>query len=370
MIVLYTLERIFNGLFLTSFFMLFVAKVKEVSLRYSDNCVKGIESDNSGNNASSNERWKDIVELLILISTVIVFVFVVILMSKNIKNSYWLIIIGVPGYLNGAINVYKSFEIVEKVVKSNEKGKMTFKDQIAIHILSYAFWVIGGFNIFEKVIEKAYNYKNVYLSDIMIALFYIFLTCTYLFFICSFFWRLFVSFMCVAKFVYSKLPCRNMIIAYGNYWICQTDSPIRHKSILVLQWEIIEKWNPLIRWIRYFLLPFSFALDIIIMIFKVLISLIASTIGYFCILVKKIKKTLYIVVSCIIEISDIRIVSMSFRISIIMALIFIVALNRYETIFRIQEASTAILEFLASTIIIPIIFEWISTIKKDNLRQI
>lgn len=52
-----------------------------------------------------------------------------------------------------------------------------------------------------------------------------------------------------------------------------------------------------------------------------------------------------------------------------MALVCTVVFNRYQPIFRMQEASTAVLEFIASAIIIPIIFEWISSFKNNLVNN-
>lgn len=79
-----------------------------------------------------------------------------------------------------------------------------------------------------------------------------------------------------------------------------------------------------------------------------------------------IKKTLNSFSNWLSELSDKRIVAISFRIALILALICIVVLNRYQPIFRMQEANTSIFEFVASAIIIPIVFEWINSIKNNQ----
>ena len=109
-----------------------------------------------------------------------------------------------------------------------------------------------------------------------------------------------------------------------------------------------------------------FCFPIIIMFISILISLISYSVGYICVLTKMIKKTLNSLSNWLSELSDKRIVAISFRIALILALICIVVLNRYQPIFKMQEANTAIFEFVASAIIIPIVFEWISSIKNNQ----
>lgn len=139
---------------------------------------------------------------------------------------------------------------------------------------------------------------------------------------------------------------------------------------LIFQWEHIGRWNGYVKWIRYLLLPFAFVIDIIFLIIRVLIyTVIWYSIGYICILIRLIKKTLDKLSNWISDLSDKRIVAISFRIALIMALVCIVVMNRYQPIFKEQEARTAVLEFVASAIIIPVIFEWINSAKNNHQEE-
>ncbi len=72
----------------------------------------------------------------------------------------------------------------------------------------------------------------------------------------------------------------------------------------------------------------------------------------------------------ILDISDRKLVGISFRMAIISALVIMVVSDRYKPIFTLYEESTAILEFLASAIIIPVTFEWInSRTYKKNIEE-
>lgn len=79
-----------------------------------------------------------------------------------------------------------------------------------------------------------------------------------------------------------------------------------------------------------------------------------------------VKKTVNRISNWILGLSDKRVVVISFRIALIMALICIVILNRYQSIFKMKDASTAVLEFVASAIIIPVVFEWINSVKNNQ----
>ena len=287
MIVLDVLERIFNNLFILYIIISFVAGMKKTFL----NSPKESTESNDSDNVSDKRNWKDNVKLVIALSTLVLLIAVVMFIMMNIKNMYWLIlIIGVPAYLEQIVGTYQSFGIVKKVVKSNDGGKLSFKEQVAINILAYTLWFFGIFKFFEKIIEKAYMCTNVYLSDMFVALIYVLVFYLYIFFICSLLPELIITVINILKNMYYKLPWDDKIKSFGDYWVNKIDKPIAFKSILILQWEIIGKQNLNIRWIRYLLLPITFVLDIIIKFVSILISLIRDSVGYICVLARMIKK--------------------------------------------------------------------------------
>ena len=114
----------------------------------------------------------------------------------------------------------------------------------------------------------------------------------------------------------------------------------------------------------YILLPASFVADVIIMLIKVFISMIESAVGYTYVLGRMIKITMGRLADRFVELTNKRMIAICFRIAIILALVCTGVINRYQPIFRNEEATTAILEFVASAIIIPIVFDWISSIRK------
>ena len=79
-----------------------------------------------------------------------------------------------------------------------------------------------------------------------------------------------------------------------------------------------------------------------------------------------VKQTIGRVVTWINNLSDRRLVAVSFRVALIVTLVATVIINRYTPIFREYEPSTEGLEFVASTILIPVIFEWISSMKRKK----
>lgn len=202
MIVLGILEGIFNILLPISIIISSIIGMKKM--------FAGSSQENAESNVSEqkgNADWKDNVKVIIKISTIVVFIIGVVLVVVNIKKLYWLIIfIGVPAYLERIVGTYRSFGIVERVVKSSDNGKLSFKEQTAIKTLAYALWFLGISKIFENVIEKICAYPNAYLSDMFVAFCYVLIFYLYIFFICALLPELISSAIILIKKINAILP--------------------------------------------------------------------------------------------------------------------------------------------------------------------
>lgn len=362
MIVLNTLEHIFNIIFWISIIISITGWVKRTFLI----SFREREQDNTSDKMPNKYNWKYNLELIIKLSTIVVIIVVMIQIAKSIKKLYWLLIIGVPIYLELIVDTSQSFGIVGRVVRSRDNSRLSSKEYLAISTLAYILWIFGKFNIFEKIIENACMCSNVYLSDLSVALIYVLAFCTYIFFICALLPKPIVTIINTLKNIHSRLPWKDKIKGFGDYWVSKIGEPIAFKSTLILQWEIIRKRETFICWIRYLLLPLTFVLDIITNFVIILIPFISSSLGYVCVLNRMIKNAWNRLSNWLLGLSDKRIVAISFRVAPIMALVCIVVLNRYQSVFKMQETNTAILEFAASTIIIPIVFEWINSVKNNQ----
>ena len=107
-------------------------------------------------------------------------------------------------------------------------------------------------------------------------------------------------------------------------------------------------------------------MDIVIFLFNVVCSFVISSIGYIIIICRILKRACKKVINAIFKLSDKKIVAVSFRIAIIAALVITVIINRYDVFVKNVEESTAVLEFVASSIIIPVVFEWINSGRKST----
>lgn len=105
-------------------------------------------------------------------------------------------------------------------------------------------------------------------------------------------------------------------------------------------------------------------IDFILFVFYILRVLFSLICDFFIEIIIGIYKIIKIIASLTKE----KDLSLCIRLSIILSLLLMVIENEYSTFLRVKE-STNILEFLASTIIIPIIFDSISNLRKSQYHN-
>ena len=106
-----------------------------------------------------------------------------------------------------------------------------------------------------------------------------------------------------------------------------------------------------------------YVIDLGVLLIWNVYAILRRIIGYILSLIVLLRNSILKGVLWILQLTTKRAVAIIFRISIILALIFVVAWNRYHPFFRLFDSSTAVFEFIASAIIIPIMFEWIISAK-------
>lgn len=182
MVILNYLENIFRFLIPVA---LTISAIDGGNRIFSNSKENDTESEGAENKNNTSD-WEKKVKNAIVISAIALFVVGIMFIILNMKKLYWLILfLGLPTYLERITGTYQSFSIVEKVVKSSDTEKLSFKERTAINTLAYALCFLGLYQIFEKVIEEIAACSNAYLSDILIALIYIMAFYFYIFFICS-----------------------------------------------------------------------------------------------------------------------------------------------------------------------------------------
>jgi len=355
MILYYWLKNIFNILLPVTLIIFFLTGMKE---------KKVTEKADIENFSNNNElEWQNRIKILLEVFSNVIMIGLILFtwIKLRVYWIFWAFCISV--YIKHLVNFYLSIGIVGNVVKSNSKDKLTVQELAAIEALAYVLWLIGLYDGFEWVIGKATEFSNVIVSDLLLIVLHIAIVFMYAFLICALL-PVSLSFcLNILKWVDKYIPGKEKLQKCENIFIKKIEAPFEIKSWLIILIDFIRNKSGLKKYIWYVLIPFVFVIDIIKFIVLAICSMVFSTIGYVLFLCRLIKKTVKHILNYILSLSDKRIVSVSFRIAFIIALTCTVVLNRYQPFLKLQDTSTAVLEFVASSIIIPVVFEWIYSFK-------
>ncbi len=270
-----------------------------------------------------------------------------------------------PAYISYLLAGYIAVGVVGKIVKSPRNSNLSKYEYKAIVSLSYVLVMLDQSKIPYDLLEKASNMPNAILSDLLFASVYI----------CFLFLHVFLS--CALL----PLPIR----VCSNLFLKADESIGKNKSLHTIKstifnkyerplpipgllWRVIVKTErkKLLRILAWLFAPVLIVIDVVVLVAEVLISLPLSILKDAIILLQQMRIRARKSIEWLRNISTRRLVALSFRIALIVAFTALVIANRYTPMFRLYEKSTAVFEFVASAILIPMVFEWISEMKNKQ----
>ena len=313
-------------------------------------------------------RWHDNVKIFLSILSILVVTGIIVVVFIKYKIKWLAFVLALPMYLERVTGIYISIGILKDVVNSNDKKSLSKREYLAIQTIAYAVWFLGLYDFHEKILNLGNQITNLIIADIVqicscLVLFFI-----YVFFICAIIPSPLFEIIKVLSKIIGRLPGKEKMKRIEKYFIAKTeiDKMVCQNLVLIILLEKIKNKKIYIKSLGYILCPVCLVIDIILGILLTGKNVIISAIGNFCHIFGLIRKTIRRMADEILGMSDKHIVAISFRIALIAAFVFTVILNRYEPFLKLDEASTGVLEFLASTVIIPIIFEWIYSYKQNS----
>lgn len=258
-------------------------------------------------------------------------------------------------------NAIPSAEMVSNIVRGKHNKKFGLKENTALITLACILIFLKSFGISDKFVEFANSLDNYYYSDWMLVGFYVISISISTFFISSlalnpvkFIIKLIKKFFSSFRKYKSKLSIEKLEKQVNGS--CKTET-----------WTSSAIEHSVSNKILLLLLPITFILDILRLTLLFLYESLVSIFLYLLIIVFYIMKIVSKIANWILSLSDSKIVSISFRIAVVLGFGCTVIINRYEPIFKIQETTT-VLEFISSTIIIPVILEWILSYKTKSKK--
>ena len=133
--------------------------------------------------------------------------------------------------------------------------------------------------------------------------------------------------------------------------------------------EYSVKHNIFLRIILWLSIPILIALDIGRMAAVLVFEFVLSIVLYLIRVLVFLKGILATITKSILALSDRNVIAISFRIAVILGLGGAVVLNEYYSFLQNKETAT-IFEFVSSTVIIPVILEWILSYKTNANNRV
>lgn len=326
------------------------------------------KDENSPSKVKENEtKFESAVRCTEIIVACVVLIIGIVAVCLERKNLKWFsVAMTTLALMFQAAEVYMSVGIIRSVVQSEETNRLSAQEYRAIENVAHALFSLELVKIPDKVMNFAAGLENPIVSDCLYITLYMLFLFLYIFLTCSFLPAPLTLLSKILIKINILLREKTKLIEIGRYFIKWSDPLIVKHPLVLRVVETTKSWYIIWRLVTFIILPITFVLDVSCILFKMLRLFLFKLIGLCFFLLKMAKRTIGKVVTWINNLSDRRLVAVSFRVALIVTLVATVIINRYTPIFREYEPSTEGLEFVASTILIPVIFEWISSMKKKK----
>lgn len=350
-------RQIFNFVFMLSTFSYLIMNFRE-------QIPKDEKEENEKKETSKlfkEDKWYDVLQITIVILALIIFLLFVIYGIINKKFLWFFWVMGVPVSLERITHALVSIGVIGNVVKTNTDGRLTFKEHSALFLVSGVVVMLQLRDCFESCINFVTKHFNSITSDLLLLLIHVLVLYIYFFLTCSLIPTLILFLEKLLRKLVLYIPGRSKFKQVGDFFVNKIDKPVKQSHIAVSLLKFIKKKNTILIVLSMPIVMVASVMDIGIFLLNVLFLFVLTSFGYLIIIYRIVKRTLKNMFSALANVSDKKMVGVSFRIAIIAALTSVVIINRYNVVVKNVENSTAVLEFIASTIIIPIVFEWINS---------
>lgn len=358
MTVVDTLKKIFNLVLPIALLIMVFMEIPRRSITDND----GVEIDDH-----KKPKHEIVINTIMLFLVGGIFIGLIVLVVTKYRTLLWIItLFAIPGYLQNFTNAYISVGIIRTIVNTNSCEKLSQKERAAINSFAYIIWFLGLFKFYDFIFEKINNCTNDIIADFLLLIVCVALSFIYIFLICALSIIVFMACIKIVKKICSLIPKKEKVKKVVGYFINKRGMHINHKLIVLKNIDFIMKHKMIYRIFGIIIFPLIFVLDVLLILVKTLIAIILSCIGDGCNLLRLIKNSIIKLQNKLLIISDKQMIAIAFRIAMIASLTSVVAENRFCGLVRNQDSTTAVFEFVASAIIIPIIFEWVYSYKQSQ----
>lgn len=318
-----------------------------------------------------NEKWKNILNNILI--SVVIIIMIIIIFILRIKCITMLSIFFL--FFKNTNEAYASLTVIRRTISSKTTENLSKKELDSIFVLGGALLVLNIYNIPKKIVILVSNIQNAILSDWLVLIVVLSIV-TLEIFLTGVMGRIpilaIVSLLRKAK---KRIKVDRIVILEIKYDVVRRKAKtfIKMDKLSIKSYDLILQKKGITR-IRLIILFFTIPIDAILIYLCVLFIMLLDIIGYFYLIVLRINRTFTEFYTWLKDCSERKVVNLIFRGSFIISITMIVIINRYTPLLQVYKQSTGGLEFLASTVIIPLIFSWIieynSSAKNRHKNQV
>lgn len=303
------------------------------------------------------EKWKRKLHALLVVLTIIATVLLLIFIFK--KKYMWIFLpITVLTILEKTNEIYGSLTIIKNTI-SQKKGveALSKRETDAIIMLASALMMFNLYKIPQIIISYVMGLSKKIISDWLTIIILTMTVTLYCFLIGVLLLIPLKGIICLARYINQKIYLKKKLKIEKIY------TNIRYKLVLrefisidFVEWTLKKKKVMRILWIFLFvIIPIDAILKIVVIGLYIIITIGLYVNFIWC----RIKKSVECLVKWFENIAERKIVNVIFRSAFVLSISMVVIVNRYNPFLHYIEASSGVLEFIASAIVIPMILTWI-----------
>ena len=255
--------------------------------------------------------------------------------------------------------------MIKNLFREGDNNKLSLRENKVMFNIAFFVILIDVYDIIQRVIESILTYDKPIYHDILLSCVYSGLLVLYLVLIVILGTEALELILVALKRVFIKMPGKEKIKNFHERLIIQTDvSNVKYRPLTPVFWKKTRNWFAIFRFLAYIPLFLIAIIDISVRVLEILIKIVPYLGCLFFELCRLVKGGLSWLVDFLISLSKKRVLRIAIRVSLVVAFLCVVITNRYHPLFLLYEESTAIYEFMASVIIIPIIIDGITSLQE------
>lgn len=260
-----------------------------------------------------------------------------------------------------------SAEAIGNIVRGHSNKMLGIKDYASIITLAFLVIYLNIYGLSDKIIEYANRQTNTIFSDWILLVTYVASIAITTFFICSLALRPIQMIIKGTRKILSPFESKKDALIFKRLKEQSTDVD-RGKTWTASLIEYNIKLHSILVCFLWLSVPVVIGLDIFRILITLLYKIVISIVWYLIDIIASVVEIVSKIGNWILLLSDRSVVAISFRISIILGFGLTVIINQYNP-FLFNQQSTAVFEFISSTIIIPVILEWILSYKSKMEKK-